>query len=80
MLKIAVFAPMPMARIAMAMVAQILNKVLNPVHATRVATLYFASLDPAHFDQCSAPSFLWLYALSDIFLGFSANVIPQLFV
>src|SRR5207253_8045608 len=60
--------------------ANILNQVLNPVHASRVPASLFGLLDTAQVEARAPPRFLWCHPFCDVFLGYSFEVVAQLVV
>src|SRR6266704_3538161 len=60
--------------------AQILNEILNPIYASRVATFLFGLLDTAQIDSRAAVRLLLRHPLRNVFFGFSFEVVPQLVI
>jgi len=60
--------------------AQILNEILNPIYAARVATFLFGLLNTAQIDSRAAVRLFLRHPLRHVFLGFSFEVIAQLVV
>jgi hypothetical protein len=55
--------------------AQILNVILNPVHAAGVAAFLFGLLDTAQVHSRAAVCFFFLHPSCDVFLGLSFEVV-----
>src|SRR5204863_10160551 len=60
--------------------AQILNEILNPIYASRVAAFLFGLLDTAQVEPRAAARLFLRHPLRDVFLGFSFEVVAQLVV
>src|SRR5207302_11363704 len=60
--------------------AQILNEVLNPVHAARVPAFLLGLLDTTQVESRAAVRLFLRHPLCDVFLGFSFEVVAQFVV
>src|SRR6266566_6675794 len=60
--------------------AQILNEILNPIYASRVAAFLFGLLDTAQLEARAAVRLFVRHPLRHVFLGFSFEVVAQLVV
>src|SRR5690348_5965718 len=60
--------------------AQVLEQILKPADAARVATFLLGLFDAAEFDESGAASFLQAHALGDVGGGLLGDVIAELVV